>query len=299
MPRNRVQFAQHAAAFAALAACWLAPAAPALAQSNSLFRRQLAPPAAPRMQPDAPAAGANMLIPPEHAAAAVGLGLPLPSQPLRPAPAAIPSVPGQPAVALPLMGPPAAFVPGQNVVLMSVSPIAVAAPLPRQIRVGDLVTIIVREDKTAVSDAKFNSDKEWKINTELAKWFKLNEQDSLVPQEFPNGKPGIDFNHKDEYDGQGKYDRKDSLTLRVTARVIDVKPNGNLVLEDTKEVVVDEEGYTALLTGECRSADITAQNTVLSTQLHGLTVEVRNRGATRDATRRGWLKRGWDFLRPF
>ncbi|GAF95236.1 unnamed protein product, partial [marine sediment metagenome] len=189
--------------------------------------------------------------------------------------------------------------PPQNLVLLTASPFAVEAPKPRRIAVHDLVTVIVRESRTSLNDAKMKSEKDWEMKAELAKWFRLNVHDQLVPQNFEaNGTPGIDFSFENKYEGRGKYDRKDSLTTRITATVIDVKPNGNLVLEARKCIRIGDEVLIATLTGECRSEDVTAQNTVLSTQIANLEVEMPDRGAVRDATRRGWLMRAFDLLRP-
>jgi flagellar L-ring protein precursor FlgH len=79
-----------------------------------------------------------------------------------------------------------------------------------------------------------------------------------------------------------------------------VKPNGNLVLEAKKNVQIgDDEGYTISLTGECRGEDVTPQNTVLSTQVADAEIKVENRGAAKDASQRGWLKKLGDKLRLF
>ena len=188
--------------------------------------------------------------------------------------------------------------PPPNTVLLAVSPFAVEAPQPRKIKVNDLVTVIIRETRTSLSDAKMKSEKEWEMKAELAKWFRLDKDDHLVAQTFPDSTPGVDFTFENTYEGKGKYDRKDSLTTRITATVIDVKPNGNLVLEARKRVKVADEDLVATLTGTCRSEDISAQNTVLSTQIADLEIEMPDEGAVRDATRRGWLMRLFDFLRP-
>ena len=189
--------------------------------------------------------------------------------------------------------------PPTNPVLLAVSPFAVEAPEPRKIEVNSLVTIIIRESRTSLNDAKSKSEKDWEMKGELARWFRLDLHDRLVPQDFEaSGKPGIDFKFENTYEGKGKYDRKDSLTTRITARVIDVKPNGNLVLEARKRIKTGDEILLATLTGECRSEDVTASNTVLSTQIANLEIEMPDRGAVRDATRRGWLMRMFDLLRP-
>lgn len=185
-----------------------------------------------------------------------------------------------------------------NPVLLRMSPIAVAVPEPERIEVNDLITIIVRETKSSAIKTKLQSDKEWKLEAELKKWFRLDEGNHLVPQGFRGGIPGADFEFKSEYEGVGKVDRRDTLTMRITAKVIDVKPNGTLMLEAKKQVGIDEEQYITTLTGQCRSEDLTAQNTVLSTQIHDLKIDVQHTGAARDAARRGWLMRLFDFLRP-
>ena len=53
------------------------------------------------------------------------------------------------------------------------------------------------------------------------------------------------------------------------------------------------------LTGNCRSVDVTPDNTVLSTQLADLNLRVRNSGAVRDGSSRGWLGVLLDKIKPF
>jgi flagellar L-ring protein precursor FlgH len=186
-----------------------------------------------------------------------------------------------------------------NATLLRISPFAVAPPEPERIGVNSWVTVVVLESKTATSDSKLESKKDWTLDTELKKWLRYSDSNGVVPAKFEAGNPAVSFDHKNEYKGDGKYDRKDSLTTRLEARVIDVKPNGSLVLEARKSVKIDEEGYTITLIGECRSQDVTAQNTVLSTQIGDMRIDVQHEGAVRDAARRGWAQKALDFLRPF
>lgn len=252
-------------------ACWAVVAAHG--QSNSLMKRG-------RSTPQAPSA-VGVPEAPEPAVAGNGDGWVLIAPPRAPVTnVADPRTPLNPA-------------------LLQASLIAVELPPPRKFQVHDLLTIIVREDKTATSDSQLKSDKEWTLQAELSKWIRINSDNKLVRETFPNGTPAVDWEYTDEYEGKGKYNRKDSLILRITARVLDIKPNGNLVLEATKSVKIDEEGYIITLTGECRSDDVTAQNTVLSTQVANPVIDVQHNGAVRDAARRGWLKRLGDLLRPF
>lgn len=189
--------------------------------------------------------------------------------------------------------------PPPNMALLQSSLIAVQVPKPKRFKVNDLITVIIREDKRSQTDAKMQEDKKWEVTSALNKWVRLNPRDHLIPQAFPNGKPEVDFSWDDKYGGTGKAERKDSLTTRITATIIDVKPNGTLVLEDTKTIKTDEDAQILRLTGICRSEDVTPENTVLSTQLAKASIETEHTGPGRDATRRGWLKKAVDFLRPF
>ncbi|MBI5865543.1 MAG: flagellar basal body L-ring protein FlgH [Planctomycetes bacterium] len=189
--------------------------------------------------------------------------------------------------------------PPPNPALLQSSLIAVQVPKPKKFRVNDLVTVIVREDKRSQTDAKLQEDKKWDVKSTLDSWIRLNVHDQLVPQSFAAGTPEIGFQWDDKYGGQGKAERKDSLTTRITATIIDVKPNGTLVLEDIKTIKTDEDVQILRLTGVCRSEDVTPDNTVLSTQLAKATIETEHTGPGRDASRRGWLKKAVDFLRPF
>lgn len=189
--------------------------------------------------------------------------------------------------------------PPPNPLLLKTSLIAVEVKPPRKIRVNDYVTVIIREDKRSQTDSKLETEKKWDIQAQLDAWIRLNEEHKLVPQNFTNGVPNIGFNMDNQYDGKGKTERKDSLTTRITAKVLDVKPNGVLVLEAKKEILNDEDVQVVTLIGSCRSEDVTPENTVLSTQLADLKINAQHSGPARDASRRGWLMRAFDFLRPF
>lgn len=240
---------------------------PALAQSNSLLN---GPPREPG-------------------------GLPA-TQPAGGMPGVLLGEPVAPAWREPLAGEPP---PPRNPVLLAASPIAVRAPQPRKFKVHDLITIVIREDKRSVSDAKLKSEKKWTVDSELAKWFRLNSHGNLTGQVFVEGEtPGVDFTFDSQYDTKGKVDRVDSFTARITATVVDIKPNGNLVLEATKEICIDEETQFVKLTGTCRSEDVSVSNSILSAQLAEARIDVTHSGAARDAARRGWIMRLFDFLRP-
>ena len=104
---------------------------------------------------------------------------------------------------------------------------------------------------------------------------------------------------KREFKGEGTVDRSDRILTRLTAEVLDVKPNGTMVLQARGRTKHDEEEQEFVLSGICRADDITADNTVLSSQLFDLSLEKRTRGDVRSATKRGWGGKLLDAISPF
>lgn len=186
-----------------------------------------------------------------------------------------------------------------NQTLLDTSLYAVRLPDVQRIRVNDLLTVIVREDRKSVSNAKLEHEKNWELDSELTAWLRINAENKLVPQRFPEGNPKVSFEYDSQYDGKGKHERTDSLITRIAVKVIDIRPNGNLIIQGRKELRIGEEKHVATLTGECSADDVTPQRTVLSTQIYDLRIDMPDAGAVNDATRRGWLLKLLDAARPF
>jgi len=177
--------------------------------------------------------------------------------------------------------------------------IAVPVVEPRKFKTNDLITIIVRQQKRYEADAEYDSEKKWEIDGGLREWFRFYPNHHLGTDNLSNGNPTFKFDFKNRYETEGESERRDKFETRVTARIIDVKPNGNLVLEASSVERHDEEKSEITLTGTCRSEDVTPENTILSTQIAEVVLTERNKGAVRDATMRGWVPRILDFLKPF
>lgn len=181
----------------------------------------------------------------------------------------------------------------------SVSWIAVTPVEVRKFKVGDFITINVHEQKRYRGKQEYDKEKKWDISGKLSEWFRFYPDHKLGTDHLSNGQPGFDFRFKDKYETEGEAERRDRFTTRITAKVIDVKPNGTLTLEAKKSQTHGDDGFTLTLTGMCRSEDVTPDNTILSTQLADLTIEEKNHGAVHDAASRGWFPRILDWLNPF
>ena len=101
------------------------------------------------------------------------------------------------------------------------------------------------------------------------------------------------------FSGTGATSRGDRMTASITARVIDVKPNGNLLIEGSREIRVNAETQIIILSGLIRPTDISPDNTILSSYIGDARIEYVGTGALSDKQRPGWLSRAADFVWPF
>jgi flagellar L-ring protein precursor FlgH len=89
--------------------------------------------------------------------------------------------------------------------------------------------------------------------------------------------------------GQGTTSRSTTLSTTLTARVVYVLPNGGLVVEASKDMLINSEHQTIAVRGVVRPADIDATNSVQSSRLGQLEVKVNGKGVVGDAIRRPFI----------
>jgi flagellar L-ring protein precursor FlgH len=255
------------------------------AEAQNLFRAPLpaAPAVAPteRVQPGSPGESSQT---PGSAATAQAV-TPIPGQRavgehaeplvLRPE-----GVPVQPMLA----GPPA---------LEAVSLLVVIPPRPHVHRKHDKVEIIVNESSLSRFDGKLDTKKQYNLAAELRQFPSLTAL--LAQLELRNGiggtTPRVGIGSTGDFKSTGAYERQDRLNARLSALVIDVKPNGMLVLEARESIQSDNEIKTMVISGLCDPKDITRSNTVQSSQLANLVIRIRHEGQVNDATTKGVIPR--------
>jgi flagellar L-ring protein FlgH len=175
---------------------------------------------------------------------------------------------------------------------------SVPDPPPKLLKKHDLVTVVVNEQSAYTTTGDNKLQKAADFDNQIADYVHMTSTGSLVPEQPSNP---LEFNATASRDlsGQAQVDRTDSVTARITAEVVDVKPNGTLVLRASETIKTDDEIQDMSLTGTCRVEDITADNSILSTQLFDLHLTKNHQGQVRDTTKRGLIPRLLDWIDPF
>lgn len=158
---------------------------------------------------------------------------------------------------------------------------------PRARRVNDLVTVRVIESIVAQGTADSQLSKNSKGTASVTRLFGLEDKfpDWLDPTNLANTTSDTQFK------GGGTTTRSGELSATITARVVEVLPNGDFVLEGAREIDINGDRQIVVLTGVVRPQDIDRANRVLSTSIGQLRIQYYGRGLIKDNLRPGWLIR--------
>ncbi len=150
---------------------------------------------------------------------------------------------------------------------------------PKASRVDDLVTIIVAERANAVASGTTKTSRKSSTQHSVnALYGKIPAASQLANLASTSGDTQLD--------GQGATTRQNELTTTLSARVTHVLPNGNMVIEGAKTIVVNSETQLVSVRGIIRPVDVSPANTVSSGQLSDLEVRINGKGVVNDAVRR-------------
>jgi flagellar L-ring protein precursor FlgH len=98
---------------------------------------------------------------------------------------------------------------------------------------------------------------------------------------------------------QAVFEAKDSMKLQIACNVVDIRPNGNLIIEGRRTIKNNEDTWEYSLGGEIRAEDVLPNNTVLSQNVSNMRLVKREEGHVRDGYRRGWFLQWLDKYQPF
>jgi flagellar L-ring protein FlgH len=143
----------------------------------------------------------------------------------------------------------------------------------------DIVTIVVADNLSAVASGATNSSRKSSAQHQI------NAAMGLLSAASRFANP-LAIAGDQELAGTGATSRNMTLNTTVSARVVDVTSNGTLVVEGTKDIGVNSEKQTIKVRGFIRPEDVSQFNTILSTQVAGLQVQVNGKGVVGDAIRR-------------
>jgi flagellar L-ring protein precursor FlgH len=158
-------------------------------------------------------------------------------------------------------------------------------------RIGDVLTIVLNETTAASKTAVTKTTK----TTSVADTGPTLFGKTFTTKGIPIGNTSM--SGANAFDGEGASTQSNSLAGSLTVTVVDVKANGNLVVQGDKTLHLNQGDEFVRISGVIRPADIATNNTVTSEKLADARISYSGKGAVDSSNRMGWLARF--FNSPF
>ena len=165
------------------------------------------------------------------------------------------------------------------------SPSGFLADTARDLRasqIDDVITIVVSEAVSAVASGGTNTSRKSSAQNSIT---------SLAGALPATGRLAnlLGLSNNQQLQGAGQTSRTMTVSTVLSARIVEVTPNGTLGVEGTKDIGVNSEKQHIIVHGLVRPADLSPANTVQSQQVANLQVQVNGKGVVNDAIKRPFI----------
>ena len=157
--------------------------------------------------------------------------------------------------------------------------------------VGDIITINIAEKVQASKKSGTTAERSHAVDAAVP---------TLVGTPF-KGVSNLDVAASDsnKFSGKGENSSTADFTSTITTTVIEVLPNGNLLVSGEKQIAVNQGNEFIRFSGVVNPVNVTGSNTVQSTQVADARIEYRANGYIDETERMGWLQRFFMTALPF
>jgi flagellar L-ring protein precursor FlgH len=154
-------------------------------------------------------------------------------------------------------------------------------------RVGDILTIVLSEStnasKSATTDITKSNDNSVTNPTILGATPQFNTPGILPLSSNTNNNLAFDLKSDHTFAGDGSSTQSNTLTGNIGVTIAEVLPNGNLVVRGEKVLTLNQGQEYVRIKGIVRPADISSNNTILSTQVADAVISYSGTGAVADS----------------
>jgi flagellar L-ring protein precursor FlgH len=165
-------------------------------------------------------------------------------------------------------------------------------------RRGDIITIVISETSSASKDAKTGTSRDSSVSAGITNLLGL-ETSAFAKNNFADLAALIKASTSSSFKGAGNTSRQENLNATITARVMDVQANGNLMIEGRRNIKVNDEDQIIVLEGVVRTRDIAPDNTINSIYVADARISYSGRGIISDQQSPGWLMGLFNKIWPF
>ncbi len=173
-------------------------------------------------------------------------------------------------------------------------------------QIGDIVLVKIVETSSGKKTANTKTTRDSSLTGGISSLFGFEQLLLSGPhnKSFPGGKhtpslTSLEANMANSFDGKGETKRDSSVTATLSAKVVDIAMDGNLVIQGYREIRVNNETQHIILSGIVRPSDISQDNSILSSNIADARIEYNGTGALASKQQPGWLTNTLDVIWPF
>ena len=164
---------------------------------------------------------------------------------------------------------------------------------------GDILTVVIDIDDEATISNSSGRNRSSSESLSIPQMVGIPQR---LGEKLPEGASFdnlADASSSSSYRGNGNISRRDQLTLRVAATVVDTLPNGTLQIQGTQEVRVNFELRELTVSGFVRPADIDRSNEIAYDRIAGARISYGGRGQITDVQQPRYGQQIADIVLPY
>ncbi|MFN7181093.1 MAG: flagellar basal body L-ring protein FlgH [Planctomycetota bacterium] len=173
----------------------------------------------------------------------------------------------------------------------------------RQFQKHDLITVIISEETIANVRGSTKSDRRTRWEWALNEFIRLASQGNITETKLEptarGSKPKVNMDSRLRNDNTASTQHSTTFESKLQAEIVEILPNGNLVIEAKKAVKINDEEETVIVKGVVSQEDIGLDNSVRSEKVASVEINFNSKGTVGDNQKRGWLTKILNSLWPF
>lgn len=158
-------------------------------------------------------------------------------------------------------------------------------------KIGDVITVMISEQAKATNKTSTETDHDQSMGAAFSDptgiFSSIPGWDAVM---------GLNLETDQDFKGKGQTERNGSLIATVSATITEVYANGNLMIQATKEVTVNNETEILELVGTIRPEDISSNNAILSSRIADAKIKYSGEGTLSETQDPGVITRFFNWL---
>jgi flagellar L-ring protein precursor FlgH len=170
---------------------------------------------------------------------------------------------------------------------------------PREIKKHDAISVRVDMLARMAAEGELRRRKNGIYDAKLSDWIIFDGLRWVKPSPQSDGSPRVRGELRSQYRSLGELETAESLAFNLACEVVDIRPNGVLVIEGRTTARINDEFWTITLSGMCQPESIGPNNVVLSRDIMNLDIQKVETGSVAAGYQRGWFQKIFDLIQPF